>query len=228
MKGKQIKALLLLLVALLLTSCGSSKPDTKNGARPVVIGLGKGDGDSIPYVDTDAPPATPTPTPTPTPSPTPTPTPVPTGEVSPSVTPEALGTFSAEDCVIIVAGVEIRTGMDYTGKENLPGEIIDKLEGVACLEAGNDINYYYKDFHVDTVTKDGKQIVYSADFTGGGAVTSKKIGIGSTEEELLSTYGEPYSHTLTGMIYQDGVRHLTFYLAKGKVTEMVLSDSSFH
>ena len=143
MKGKQIKALLLLLVALLLTSCGSSKPDTKNGARPVVIGLGKGDGDSIPYVDTDAPPATPTPTPTPTPSPTPTPTPVPTGEVSPSVTPEALGTFSAEDCMIIVAGVEIRTGMDYTGKENLPGEIIDKLEGVACLEAGNDINYYY-------------------------------------------------------------------------------------
>ena len=145
---------------------------------------------------TPVPTATPTPSPAPTaitateltPTPTPTPTPVPTGEVSPSVTPEALGTFSAEDCMIIVAGVEIRTGMDYTGKENLPGEIIDKLEGVACLEAGNDINYYYKDFHVDTVTKDGKQIVYSADFTGGGAVTSKKIGIGSTEEELLSTY----------------------------------------
>ena len=49
--------------------------------------------------------------------------------------------------MVIAAGVEIRTGMDFMGKENLLGEIKDKLEGVACLEAGNDINYYYQDYH---------------------------------------------------------------------------------
>ncbi len=214
---------------LLCTACGQPRNAvTDTGAKKVVLGIGNGVGDSKPYVDTDAP----SPTPTPSPDPdeiTPTVTEGPTPTVDPTITHivDPSGTFTEDDCAVIVAGVTIRPGMEFTGKEETLGTIIEKLEGVSCLNIGYDINYYYKGFHIDTVTLAGKQYVYSATFTEVGFATEKGISIGSTEEEVIAAYGDPHEMTMAGLVYVSGKKSVTFIVSKDHVTEIMLADASF-
>ena len=227
---KKCLALCGVIAAILLcTACGQPRNAvTDTGAKKVVLGIGSGVGDSKPYEDTDAP----SPTPTPTPNPdelTPTVTEGPTPTVDPMVTHivDTSGTFTEDDCAVIVAGFTVRPGMEFTGKENMPGTIIEKLEGVSCLNIGYDVNYYYKGFHIDTVTLTGKQFVYSATFTEVGAATAKGITIGSTEEEVIAAYGDPHEQTMAGLVYVSDKKRITFLVAKDRVTEILLADASF-
>ena len=213
---------------LICTACSQQKNAASDkGAKKVVLGIGNSTGDSKAYVDTDAPSPTPTPTPieelkpsvSVTPSPTPTP---PGGHV---INPD--GTFTEDDCAVIVAGFTVRPGMDFTGQEEKPGKIKEKLEGVSCLSVGHDINYYYKGFHIDTVTLAGKQYVYSATFSDVGAATAKGITIGSKEEDVIAAYGDPHQQTMAGLVYVVGKKRITLLISKDYVTEILLADSSF-
>ena len=117
--------------------------------------------------------------------------------------------------------------MDFTGKENEPGKVADKLEGVSCLQSGYDINYIYKDFRIDTIRQNERQYIYSAQFKGTGALTNAGIGIGSTEEDVITAYGAPTEDTNTQRIYKTGNWQMSFYIVDEKVTEIYLVDYSF-
>lgn len=225
---KKITALALVFALLLLTTaCGERKsPLNGNGARKVILGLGNGDGDSRLYVDTDAPVISEEPTPTPPVEVTVTP------EITPSVTPTGSisqggnGSFSVGDCVLLVGDITIRPGMNYSGYEEKAGKIIDRMEGVACLSSGYDINYYYDNFSICTISKDDMQIVYNADFTGGDVTTSKGIRIGSTVHELIEAYGEPKEEDLFHCVYEAEKQRIAFYLTDEVITEIMLYDTS--
>ena len=227
MRKRAVTAILIILVTVSLAACaptGSSYAE--EGPRKVAIGVGEEIVGSTPYIDHDKP--TPTSTPAPTPSPTPTPeitvTAEPTQQVLP---PNGDGVFTKDDIVVIVNDMRIVPGMDYTGKENIPGKVVDKYEGVSCLQSGYDINYVYKDFQIDTIRQNEKQYIYIADFKSGSAVTDAGIGIGSTEDDVIAAYGTPTEDTLTQRIYIDGNLQMAFYITNEKVTEILLVDSSF-
>ena len=235
-----MKKLGLLIIAiavmLALTACGKRRgAPSEDGAMRVVLGVGEGDGDSTLYVDTDEPVYTPTPTFTPTPTPTPEPTtaqPTPSVSGTPETTPEPTqgggrGAYAAEDCVVVVNGVAISPNMDFSGKEATVGKVVEKLEGVSCLDSGYDINYYYDGFNIDTITQTGKQLVYMASFNGGGATTQAGIGIGSTVDDIIKAYGEPTEDSGVSLAYVDGTVQIMFYLEDDVVTEMVIVDTSF-
>ncbi|MBO4280483.1 MAG: hypothetical protein J5872_01360 [Lachnospiraceae bacterium] len=229
MYKKSLAVLGIAIVMLFCTACGQQRSAvTDDGAKKVVLGIGKGVGDSKEYVDTDAPSPTPTPSPEITEAvPTITEGPTPTADPTITHTVDPSGTFTEDDCAVIVAGVTIRPGMDFTGKEESLGKIIEKLEGVSCLQIGYDVNYYYKGYHIDTVTIDGKQYVYSATFSDVGAATAKGIGVGSTEEDVIAAYGDPHEQTMAGLVYVVGKKRITFLAANDRVTEILLADSSF-
>lgn len=209
-----------------ITACSRNDNSlSEDGARKIVIGVGNGTADSTPYQDHDKPTPTPTPSPEVTATPVVTMTPVPTGPVI-TGTPKGDGAFDESDCAVVVAGIRLFPGMDFTGKEEAVGKVIDKLEGVSCLQAGYDINYYYKGFHVDTIRQNDRQYIYLADFTGGDALTEAGIGIGSSEEDLIAAYGTPYEDSLTQRVYKSGKMQMTFYISDEKVTEFTIVDTS--
>ena len=227
-----------LVAALAITACAERRgAPPAGGAMRVVLGVGEGDGDSSEYVDTDEPVYSPTPVPTmtPTPEPTPTTAPTPTGGATgdPDATPEVTaapgpkGSYSADDCAVVVNGVTIRPNMDFTGKENTVGKVVEKLEGVSCMDSGYDINYYYDGFNIDTISQNGKQLVYMASFSGGGAKTTQGIGIGSTADDVLAAYGEPADDSGVTLAYADGTVQLMVYLEDDEVCEIVIVDTSF-
>ena len=228
-------AMLAAAAVLMLVACGERRGvPSDEGAMRVVLGVGEGDGDSSAYVDTDEPVYTATPTPSPTPTPTivvSTPTGSVTGspEPSPEVTsiPDLQGTYSEEDCAVTVNGVTVRPNMDFSGKENETGKIVEKLEGQSCLESGYDINYYYDGYNIDTLKQNGKQLVYMASFSGGGAATPRGIGIGSTVDDVIAAYGEPAEDTGVSLVYIAGSMQLLFYLDDDVVSEIVIVDTSF-
>ena len=236
-RAKQTIALVMLAAVsiLLITACGERRgapPD--DGAVRVVLGIGAGDGDSREYVDTDEPVYTATPTPSPTPTPTAavamptgsvTGTPEPTEE--PTGTPDLKGTFKSDDCAVVVGKVTGRPHMDFSGMENDAGTVVEKLEGQSCLDSGYDINYYYNGYNIDTITKDGKQLVYMAVFSGGGAKTLRNIGIGASVSDVLAAYGEPTEDSGVSLAYVDGEIQLMFYLDDDTVSEIVIVDTSF-
>ena len=236
-KAKQTIALAMLavLTLVLFTACGERRgAPSDDGAVRVVLGIGEGDGDSREYVDTDEPVYTATPTPTPTPTPTLTVV-TPTGSVTgapepsktPTDTPDQKGTFKSDDCAVVVGKVTVRPHMDFSGKETTVGKVVEKLEGVSCLDSGYDINYYYDGFNIDTITQNGKQLVYMASFNGGGATTQAGIGIGSTVDDIIKAYGEPTEDSGVSLAYVDGTVQIMFYLEDDVVTEMVVVDTSF-
>ena len=227
MKGKKFVAVIVLMLGTVFcVACGQKSKLSGDGARKVVLGLGNGDGDSIPYEDTVSPRVSVTPTPEPTPTPVVTVTPEPS--VTPSVTPDPSleGSFTEDDCKVMVAGMQLYPGMDFNGRQNLFGTVIQTIEGVSCLDAGKDTNYFYDDFQVCTFAKNGKQIVYSADFTDGKVETSKHIGIGSTEDEMLAAYGVPEENAITRQTYISGSLAMTFLLKDGIITEIIILDQS--
>ena len=226
MKKTVASAILIIVIMSCLGACAPKDSSySEDGAHKVAIGVGEEIVGSQPYVDHDKP------TPTPTPTPEISATPVPTVTIEPTpvvtVTPGGDGVFTKEDCVVIVENVRISPGMDFTGRENEPGKVVDKLEGVSCLQSGYDINYIYKGFRIDTITQNGKQYIYIADFTGAGAVTDAGIGIGSSEDDVIAAYGEPTEDSVTQRIYKTGSLMMSFYIKDEKVTEIVLVDSSF-
>lgn len=226
--NRRIRALVLLLIVTAgLTACAEQRSMvTGDGARKVVLGIGNTIAESKPYIDTDEPPveATPTPTVEPTPELSVTPEITPSVSVTPGVVKD--GTFTASDCEIVIAGVKVRPGMDFTGKEDTLGKIVEKLEGVSCLDVGYDINYYYKGYNVCTFSKDGRQIVYSADFKSGDFETGKGIRIGSREEDLQTAYGMPSIYEEARRIYVSENRQMTFYISGEVVSEIMLVDTS--
>ncbi len=227
MKGKGVAVVVILILCMLLcASCGQKSKLTGDGARKVVLGLGSGDGDSIPFEDTDSPRVSVTPTPEPTPTPVISVTPEPS--IAPSITPNPNqeGSFTEDDCTLMVAGMPLYPGMDFNGRQNLFGTVVQTIEGVSCLDAGKDTNYFYQDFQVCTFARDGKQIVYSADFTGGDCETGKHIKIGSTEDEMLAAYGVPEENAITRQTYVSGTKAMTFLLKDGKITEIIILDQS--
>lgn len=227
MKGKRIAATAVLAgLVLLCVACGQKSRLYGDGARKVVLGLRDGDGDSVVYVDTAEPRVSVTPTPEPTPTPVVTVTPEVSITPTSTVNPNLEGSFTEEDCKVIVAGMPIYPGMDFKGREILFGDIIQTMEGISCLDAGKDTNYFYQDFQVCTFSKNGKQIVYSADFTGGNAETGKHIKIGSTEDEMLAAYGTPEENAITRQTYISGQKAMTFLLKDGKITEIIILDQS--
>lgn len=228
-------AMLAAAAVFVLVACGEQRGvPSDEGAMRVVLGVGEGDGDSRAYVDTDEPVYTATPTPSPTPTPTiavsqPTGSVTGTPEPSPEVTqaPDQRGTYTEDDCAVTVNGVTVKPNMDFSGKENEAGKIVEKLEGQSCLESGYDINYYYDGYNIDTLTQNGKQLVYMASFSGGGAKTTRGIGIGSTADDVIAAYGEPTEDTGVSLVYVAGSKQLLFYMEDDVVSEMVIVDTSF-
>lgn len=225
MRRRALAAILIAVLMICLTACSGSPAYSEEGAHKVAIGIGEDIVGSQPYVDHDKP----TPTPTPTPEISATPMPTVTAAPTPVITnaPSGDGKFTKEDCVVIINDMRIIPGMDFTGKENEPGKVADKLEGVSCLQSGYDINYIYKDFRIDTIRQNERQYIYSAQFKGTGALTNAGIGIGSTEEDVITAYGAPTEDTNTQRIYKTGNWQMSFYIVDEKVTEIYLVDYSF-
>ena len=229
--------IVIVAVSAMFTACGGRKgAPSEDGAMRVVLGVGNGDGDSKEYVDTDEPVYTPTPTPTS--SPTPTVAVKPTTSVSPvsgspeptdepTGTPDQKGTFVRDDCAVTVNGVTIRPHMDFLGKEDSVGKVVDKLEGVSCMDSGYDINYYYDGFIIDTITQNGKQLVYMANFSGGDAKTLRDIGISSSADDVIAAYGEPTEDSGVSLAYIVEEIQMMFYLEDDVVSEIVIVDTSF-
>lgn len=238
MRLKRRKMILLFAVLVLaLVGCAERRgAPGEDGANRVVLGIGKGEGDSTLYVDSDEPSPTPTPTPTATPTPTPKPEVTP-GDVTPGLhptddpgpdTPPADGSFSAADCAYVVNGVTVKPNMDFTGMAESVGKVKERLEGVACMDDGNDVNYYYDGLVVNTLSKNSREMVYLVSVSGDVGETPRGIKVGSTAGEILETYGDPAEDDGSIITYSDGTIQMLFYLDDDVVTEIALLDASYN
>ncbi len=148
-------------------------------------------------------------------------------ETTPTSAPNNDSKFSADDCKLVINGVTIKLGDDFVANVDKVGKLVEKVEGQACLDAGNDTNYYYDGFTVFTLAKDGKQVIYSVEVTLEGFKDLKGVEIGkTTEEELVNLYGAPTVNEKLRRSYDAGNYSLVFFVENGVVTEVDIVDKS--
>lgn len=87
------------------------------------------------------------------------------------------------------------------------------LEAPSCYFDGLDRVYYYDGFDVNTYPSGDEEYVQSIQVNKEGVTTSKKIGVGSSHDDVIKAYGEDCE--IAGMMYRYYVqdnKYLYFFI----------------
>lgn len=148
---------------------------------------------------------------------------------APAADPEGPLPLSEADCVLTLAGTELRTGIDFVPlADRLGAPEIE--EGQACLSGGYDTNYYYgEETSVYTLAEDGKQIIYDVYTTDPGVVIPRGLQLGvSTKADVEAAFGTPTRTLPTAMRYTlaDGTGTLAFEFTGETLTAVGVTDDT--
>lgn len=127
--------------------------------------------------------------------------------------------FTAKDAEIVVSGVTLKPGMNYT-EPALTGWN-DYAELVSCAYVGMDRIYTYDLVEVFTYPDgDSDYILDIVVFES--ASTTKGIKIGSTLMDIEKAYGKDYTQDGFMIVYRDGQTTLSFLVLNDTVEEIHL------
>ncbi len=127
--------------------------------------------------------------------------------------------FTAKDAEIVVSGVTLKPGMEYT-EPALTGWS-DYAELVSCAYVGMDRIYTYDKVEVYTYPDGENDFVLDIVLLD-SASTSKGITIGSSLADVEKAYGEDYTQDGFMIVYRDGQITLSFLVLNDKVEEIHL------
>jgi hypothetical protein len=127
--------------------------------------------------------------------------------------------FSAKDAEIVISGVTLKPGMEYT-EPALTGWN-DYAELVSCAYIGMDRIYTYEKVEVYTYPDGEKDFVLEIVLLD-SAATTKGIKVGSTLADVEKAYGDNYTQDGFMIVYRDGQITLSFLVLNDKVEEIHL------
>lgn len=118
-------------------------------------------------------------------------------------------------------GVEIPMNTDVTPVLNALGDPQEYFEAKSCAFDGMDKTYFYNGFELTTYPKSDKEDYTSSIYLKDDSVSTKEgIYIGSTLQQLLSTYGENYSGDGASYTYTKGDSSIMFIVSEDEVTSI--------
>lgn len=127
-------------------------------------------------------------------------------------------TFTYNDC---------KFGVDMIADDVLAklGTPKDQYTSESCAFGGEDTVYYYSSIQVSTNNEYGYERIYSIYLEDDLVSTEEGICVGSTAEDVKSTYGEPGANSSDAcLIYEKDGMTLNFNLVDGLVATILYND----
>lgn len=121
----------------------------------------------------------------------------------------------------------VQFGVDIIADDVLSklGEPMKKSTSESCAFGGNDTNYTFNGFEISTNDEYGYERIYSIYLSNDLVSTEEGICVGSTAEQVKTTYGEPGAKsTETNLVYEKDSMTLTFVLANDLVAAIRYDD----
>jgi hypothetical protein len=111
------------------------------------------------------------------------------------------------------------------------GEPIFFSEAQSCLYEGTDKTYEYTDLSLYTITQNSKELVDGIDLITGRWQTRRGIKVGSTHEDVLAAYGDPFSEDIdlvyiTNESLGETSPRITFVMTDGLVNMISIYSGS--
>lgn len=119
---------------------------------------------------------------------------------------------------------EISVGDQVDDFLNALGEYNSQSSAPSCAFDGDDTVYDYPSYQLTTYYNNGTEILTGVYILDASVVTKEKIKIGSTLENVISTYGDDYVEEYGVITYTKGKTDLSFVI----IDEVVTSISYIH
>ena len=119
-----------------------------------------------------------------------------------------------------INGLEISMGEAAGSFLSKTGNPMDQYSAPSCAFDGNDTVYDFGSYQITTYVTEGKEIftgVYLLDDT---ISTKEGIKIGSTLNQMLSTYGDDYQENFGAYTYSSGLTDLSFVIINDVITSI--------
>jgi hypothetical protein len=103
------------------------------------------------------------------------------------------GEMSWDDLAVVINGELYTMFGEAAALVESMGQPALFSEAPSCLYEGNDKTYEYADLVLYTITKNSKDLVDGIDLVTDKWQTRRGIKVGSSREDVLAAYGEPFS-----------------------------------
>lgn len=127
--------------------------------------------------------------------------------------------------ILILPGTEATAAL---GSITEDPEIADSTE---TDKKGNEVttrSYTFSNFVIYArLDAEGRYIISRIILSNRNSVTPEGIGIGSSAEDVLKTYGSQYTDNGNSITYSSGTTDLTFFFANGSVSDIVYNYNKF-
>jgi hypothetical protein len=145
--------------------------------------------------------------------------------------PTVSGPMSADDLAADIGGTLYTMLGPVEGLLAFLGQPVFFSEAPSCLYEGTDKTYEYEDLILYTITKGGQDLIDGIDLATDRWTTRRGIRVGSTVEDVLEAYGDPFSEDPDLVYISDQTLgevspRITFVINDGQVSMVSIYSGS--